>query len=72
MKPSQASIYREIERLLEFTIPMAERFPKSLPYRELGGRLILGRAIVDDDDLDIVSIVAAREDRLDTGVHVAC
>ena len=41
MKPNQASIYREIERLLEFTIPMAERFPKSLPYRELGGRLIL-------------------------------
>ena len=40
MKPNQASIYREIERLLEWSIPVAERLPKSLPYKELGGLLI--------------------------------
>ena len=37
MKPNQASIYREIERLLEWSIPVVERLPRSLPYKELGG-----------------------------------
>lgn len=40
MKPSQASIYRDIERLLEWSIPVVERLPRSLPYKELGGMLI--------------------------------
>ena len=40
MKPTQASIYREIERLLEWSIPVVERLPRSLPYKELGGLLI--------------------------------
>lgn len=40
MKPNQASIYREIERLLEWSIPVVERLPRSLPYKELGGLLI--------------------------------
>ena len=61
MKPSQASIYREIERLLEFTIPMAERFPKSLPYRELGGRLILDLK----ESMDFVVLAFQAENRLE-------
>ena len=40
MKPNQASIYRDIERLLEWSIPVVERLPKSLPYRELGGKKV--------------------------------
>ena len=40
MKPNKASIYRDIERLLEWSIPVVERLPKSLPYRELGGKLV--------------------------------
>ena len=40
MKANQASIYREIERLLEWSIPVVERLPRSLPYKELGGLLI--------------------------------
>lgn len=40
MKPNQASIYREIERLLEWSIPVVERLPRSLPYKELGGKLV--------------------------------
>ena len=40
MKPNQASIYREIERLLEWTIPVADRLPKSVSWRELGGLLV--------------------------------
>ena len=61
MKPSQASIYREIELLLEFTIPMAERFPKSLPYRELGGRLILDLK----ESMDFVVLAFQAENRLE-------
>lgn len=40
MKANQASIYRDIERLLEWSIPVVERLPRSLPYKELGGLLI--------------------------------
>ncbi len=40
MKPNQASIYRDIERLLEWSIPVVERLPRSLPYKELGGKLV--------------------------------
>lgn len=40
VKPNQASIYREIERLMEWSIPVVERLPRSLPYKELGGLLI--------------------------------
>lgn len=61
MKPSQASIYREIERLLEYTIPMAERFPKSLPYRELGGRLILDLK----ESMDFVVLAFQADNRLE-------
>ncbi len=44
MKPNQASIYRDIERLLEWSIPVVERLPRSLPYKELGGKLVLDLA----------------------------
>ena len=40
MKPSQASIYRATERLLQYSVGIAERLPKSLPYRVLGKRMI--------------------------------
>ena len=41
MQPSQASIYRATERLLHFAIGVAERLPKSLPYKVLGERMIV-------------------------------
>ena len=40
MKPGQSSIYREVELLLEFSIRITERLPKSLPWRTIGERLI--------------------------------
>jgi len=40
MKPSQASIYRAVERLLHYSIGVAERLPKSLPYRVMGERMV--------------------------------
>lgn len=40
MKPAQTPIYRAIERLLQWAIPLTERLPKSLPYQTLGGELI--------------------------------
>ena len=40
MKPSQASIYRTTERLLQYSIGIVERLPKSLPYRVLGERMV--------------------------------
>ena len=41
MKPTQASIYRAVERLLQFAIGVTERLPKSLPFRVLGECLIV-------------------------------
>lgn len=41
MKPTQASIYRAVERLLQFSIGVTERLPKSLPFRVLGECLIV-------------------------------
>lgn len=40
MKPTQTPIYRAIERLLQWAIPLTERLPKSLPYQVLGGEMI--------------------------------
>lgn len=40
MKPAQLPIYRAVECLLIWAIPMVERLPKSLPYQVLGGRII--------------------------------
>lgn len=40
MKPAQAPIYRAIERLLQWAIPIVERLPKSLPYHTLGDEMI--------------------------------
>lgn len=40
MKPAQAPIYRAIERLLQWAIPITERLPKSLPFQTLGGEMI--------------------------------
>lgn len=40
VKPAQTPIYRAIERLLQWAIPITERLPKSLPYQKLGGEMI--------------------------------
>ena len=61
MKASQASIYREIERLLEWSVPVAERLPKSLPYKELGGLLIRDLK----EALDFVVLAFQATDRLE-------
>ena len=42
-----------------------------LPHLRLFERIVLGRPIIDDDDLDIVRTIA-RENRLDAGIHVFC
>lgn len=39
-KPAQLPIYRAVERLMIWAIPVVERLPKSLPYQTLGGLLI--------------------------------
>lgn len=39
-KPAQLPIYRAVERLMAWAIPVIERLPKSLPYQTLGGLLI--------------------------------
>lgn len=36
-KPAQLPIYRAVERLMIWAIPVIERLPKSLPYQTLGG-----------------------------------
>lgn len=61
MKPNQASIYREIERLLEWTIPVADRLPKSVSWRELGGLLVRDLK----ESLDFVVLAFQTEDRLE-------
>lgn len=40
MKPAQTPIYRAIERLLQWAIPVTERLPKSLPFQTLGSEMI--------------------------------
>ena len=40
MKPGQSSIYRETELLLEFSVRVTERLPKSLPWQVIGKRLV--------------------------------
>lgn len=61
MKPNQASIYREIERLLEWTIPVADRLPKSVSWRELGGLLVRDLK----ESLDFVVLAFQTEDKLE-------
>ncbi len=39
-KPAQLPIYRAVERLMIWAIPVVERLPKSLPYQTLGGLFI--------------------------------
>lgn len=39
-KASQTPIYRAIERLLQWAIPVAARLPKSLPFQTLGADMI--------------------------------
>ena len=41
-----------------------------LPLVGLGRGLVLGAAVVDDDDLYVIGIVGAHEDGLDALVHV--
>lgn len=40
MKPAQTPIYRAIERLLQWAIPITERLPRSLPFQTLGSEMI--------------------------------
>lgn len=40
MKPAQLPIYRAVESLLLWLVPVIERLPKSVPYQTLGGLAI--------------------------------
>ena len=40
MKPAQSSIYRELENLLLWFIPVGNNFPKDFALRELGKRML--------------------------------
>ena len=40
MKPTQLPIYRAVENLLLWLVPIIERLPKSVPYQTLGGLAI--------------------------------
>jgi hypothetical protein len=39
-KPAQVPLYRSIERLLLWAVPITERLPKSLPYQALGSQML--------------------------------
>ncbi len=40
LRPAQTPIYRAVERLLLWLVPVVERLPKSTPYQAMGARLI--------------------------------
>ena len=57
MKASQASLYRKIELLLLWVMPVLDRLPKSLSCQELGRK-----ALADlTDSLDLVSFALKAE-----------
>ena len=57
MKASQASLYRKIELLLLWVMPVLDRLPKSLSCQELGKK-----ALADlTDSLDLVSFALKAE-----------
>ena len=57
MKASQASLYRKIELLLLWVMPVLDRLPKSLSCQELGKK-----ALTDlTDSLDLVSFALKAE-----------
>ena len=57
MKASQASLYRKIELLLLWVMPVLDRLPKSLSCQELGRK-----ALTDlTDSLDLVSFALKAE-----------
>lgn len=58
MKPGQSSIYRELELLLEFTIRITERLPKSLPWKTIGERTVNNIM----DSLDFVCLAFQAEE----------
>ena len=51
-KPSQTPVYRQMERLLTWAMPVVARLPKALPYQVLGGKFISNI----HECLDIISI----------------
>jgi hypothetical protein len=56
MKPSQSSIYRETERLLELSIETVERLPKSASWNVIGKRTI--NNIMDCLDFTVLALQA--------------
>lgn len=56
MKPSQSSIYRETERLLELSIDTVERLPKSASWNVVGKRTI--NNIMDSLDFTVLALQA--------------
>lgn len=56
MKPSQSSIYRETERLLELSIDTVERLPKSASWNVIGKRTI--NNIMDSLDFTVLALQA--------------
>lgn len=56
MKPSQSSVYRETERLLELSIDTVERLPKSASWNVVGKRTI--NNIMDSLDFTVLALQA--------------
>ncbi|MCM1219919.1 MAG: hypothetical protein NC548_36060 [Lachnospiraceae bacterium] len=52
MKPAQLPIYRAVENLFLWLIPVTERLPKSLPFQSMGATLI--REL--NDCLDVIVV----------------
>ena len=66
-KPAQLPIYRAVERLMIWAIPVVERLPKSLPFQTLGGLLI--RDIRECMDAVILTTQAAGYTRIES-LHI--
>lgn len=70
-KPAQLPIYRAVERLMIWAIPVVERLPKSLPYQTLGGLFI--RDIRECMDAVILTTQASDYTRIEAlNILVAC
>lgn len=82
MKTAQAPIYRAIERLMVWAVPMVAHLPKAVSYEHLGGLMIhdlhesmaaVGVALQSDDDhikLSAVDAIISRMTSLKTTMRV--
>lgn len=80
-KPAQLPIYRAVERLMIWAIPVIERLPKSLPYQTLGGlfmrdvrecmdAVILTTQTTDYTRIEALNILIARMTSVKTTMRV--